>query len=329
MSDSLFQRSWHNQPISTAKAFGDTLLKLAGRHKNIVVLTANYKRFLNLAPFELAFPDRYFSFGNAEQNMVAAASGFAARGKIPFVCSFSMFVTGRAWEQIHSAIAYQNLNIKIVGAHNGLSSGENGENGATYQALEDIALMRVIPNMKVVCPADAVETKCALEAIVNDFGPTYLRLNCDPVAHLYPETYQFSFGQGNIYKPGTDVCIFSVGRMVHNVLEASQLLERDSISTMVVNLASIKPIDENLIVECSKQARHVMTVEDHQIISGLGSAVMEVLSRKYPMKVVSIGVNGFGDSGKSDELYKKHGLDAQGIYERVLSIINPSFQGPF
>ncbi len=312
MSNSLLQRSWQNQPVSTAKTFGDALLKLAGRHKNIVVLTANYKRFFNLAAFELAFPDRYFSFGNSEQNMIAAAAGFAARGKIPFVCSFSMFVTGRAWEQIRNAVAYQNINIKIVGANNGLSYDENGP---TYQALEDIALMRVIPNMKIVCPADAIETKRSLDVIVNDFGPTYLRLNCEPVANLYPETHQFAFGEGNIYKPGTDICIFTTGSMMHNTLHASELLERDNISTMVVNLASIKPFDENLVVECAKQARHVMTVEDHQVIGGLGSAVMEVLSRAYPVKVVCLGVEGFGESGKSAELYKKHGLDAQGIYE--------------
>ncbi len=204
--------------------------------------------------------------------------------------------------------------MKFIGSHNGLSCGEDG---ATYQALEDIAIMRSIPNMKIICPADAVETKQALDAMMNDFGPTYLRLHHKPLPILYDEKYKFEIGKGVIYKPGTDVCIFTMGAMVHTSLEAANMLEREGISTMVVNLPTIKPIDESLIVECAKQAQKIVTVEDHQIIGGLGSAVCEVLATHYPMKVKRLGMDSFGETGSAEDLYKKYHLDAQGIVETI------------
>jgi len=314
MTLGLFNKPVYDEVASTSKAFGDAMIKMGAKYKNVVVLDANAGRFLNLGGFARAFPDRYFNFGNAESNMIGAAAGFTVRGKIPVVCSFSMFVTGRAWEQIRNAVAYPLLNVKFVGAFSGILSGEDG---ATYQALEDVALMRSIPNMKVACPADGVETKQVLDAMMNDYGPTYLRLANMPMTNIYDDDRKFEFGRGHIYRPGTDVCLFSYGDAFHSSLRAAEMLERDGLSVMVVNLASIAPIDQALVIECSKQASHVVTVEDHQIVGGLGSAVMEVLSENYPCKVTRIGMNGFGESGKADELYKKYRLDPVGIYEQV------------
>lgn len=317
MALGLFNKPVYDEVASTAKAFGDAMVKLGTKYKNAVVLDANAGRFLNLGGFARAFPDRYFNFGNAESNMIGAAAGFTVRGKIPLVCSFSMFVTGRAWEQIRNAIAYPLLNVKFIGAFSGILCGEDG---ATYQALEDVALMRTIPNMKVACPADGVETKQVLEAMMNDYGPTYLRLANTPTTNLYDDERKFEFGKGHVYRPGTDVCIFSYGDTFHSGLKAAELLERDGVSTMVVNLSSIKPLDEALVVECAKQATHVVTVEDHQIIGGLGSAVAEALTANYPCKVTRLGMDGFGESGKSADLYRKYRLDAQGIYEQIKAL---------
>lgn len=314
MALGLFNKPVYDEVASTAKAFGDAMLRLGSKYKNAVVLDANAGRFLNLGAFARAFPDRYFNFGNAESNMIGAAAGFTVRGKVPFLCSFSMFITGRAWEQIRNAVAYPHLNVKFVGALSGILCGEDG---ATYQGLEDVALMRAIPNMKVACPADGVETKQILEAMMNDYGPTYLRLANKPSVNLYDEAHAFEFGKAHVYRAGTDVCIFTYGDTFHSSLKAAELLERDGVSTMVVNVSSVKPLDEALVIECAKQASKVVTVEDHQITGGLGSAVMEVLSGSYPSKVVRLGMDGFGESGKSEDLYRKYRLDAIGIYEQV------------
>ncbi len=308
---------------SCVKAFGDALVRFGGRYKNVVVLDANSSKFMNTSGFALAFPDRYFNFGNSEENMISAAAGFTVRGKIPFVTSYAMFSAGRAWEQIRNSLAYPYLNVKIVGAGGGIF---NGDGGGTFQALEDLAIMRAIPNMKVLCPADALETKKMVEAMMGDFGPTYLRLpvGFSPVLHNENDEWGkevarngYKFGKGHVYTAGTDVCIFAIGTAVAVSLQARDMLEREGISTMVVNIPSLRPIDEGLIVECAKQARQIVTVEDHQVVGGLGSAVMEVLSENYPMKVMRIGMDGFGESGKAAELYKKFGMDAEGICERI------------
>lgn len=317
MALGLFNKPVYDEIASTAKAFGDAMIKLAAKYKNVVVLDANAGRFLNLGGFARAYPDRYFNFGNAESNMIGAAAGFTVRGKIPFLCSFSMFITGRSWEQIRNAVAYPHLNVKFVGAFSGILCGEDG---ATYQALEDVALMRTLPNMKVACPADGVQTKQMLETMMNDYGPTYLRLANTPTVNIYDDARVFEFGRSDVYRPGTDVCIFSYGDTLHSGLRAAEMLERDGVSTMVVNLASIKPLDEALVVECARQASKLVTVEDHQIVGGLGSAVSEVLSSAYPAKVVRLGMDGFGESGKSEDLYRKYRLDAAGIYEQVKAL---------
>jgi transketolase len=317
MALGLFNKPVYDEIASTAKAFGDAMVKLGAKYKNVVVLDANSGRFLNLGGFARTFPDRYFNFGNAESNMIPAAAGFTVRGKVPFLCSFSMFIAGRAWEQIRNAAAYPHLNVKFVGAFSGIVAGEEG---AAHQALEDIALMRSIPNMKVACPADGVQTKQILEAMMNDYGPTYLRLANMPITNIYDESHKFEFGRAHIYRPGTDVCIFSYGVTFHSALRAAEMLERDGISVMVVNLSSIKPLDESLVIECAKQASKIVTVEDHQIIGGIGSAVCEVLSSEYPVKVVRLGMDGFGESGKPDDLYRKYRLDPEGIYEQIKAL---------
>jgi len=319
MALGLFNKPVYDEVVSTAKAFGDALMKLGAKYKNMVVLDANAGRSLNLAGFARAFPDRYFNFGNAESNMIGAAAGFTVRGKIPLVCSFSMFITGRAWEEIRNAVAYPLLNVKFIGAFSGILCGEDG---ATYQALEDVALMRAIPNMKIACPADSVQTKQVLETMMNDYGPTYLRLANSAMNNLYDDDRKFEFGKGDVYRAGTDVCIFSYGDSFHSSLRAAEILERDGVSTMVVNLASLKPLDEALVIECAKQASHVFTIEDHQVGGGLGSAVAEVLTTSYPCKLTRLGMDGFGESGKAEDLYKKYRLDPLGIYEQVRDLIH-------
>jgi transketolase len=304
--------------LSTQKAFAENLVKLGSKYKNVVVLDSNMSAVIGTQKFAKVFPDRHFNFGNAVENMYGAATGFTVRGKLPFVCAYALAATAQSSDQIRNYICYPNLNVKIVGANAGLL---NGQEGATNQALEDIAMMRSLPNMKVVCPADAVETRKALEVMMLDYGPTYLRLFHLPLPELYDDAYKFVFGKGHIYKYGSDVCLLALGTAVHTSLEAAKILERAGISAMVVNMASIKPIDEDLIIECAKQVQHLFTVEDHNIIGGLGSAVSEVLCSRHPCKLVRLGMEGFGESGKIDDLYRKYHLDGQGIADQVMESI--------
>lgn len=302
------------QQISTQKAFTETLVKLGGKYKNFVVLNANVGVPLGIQAFEQAFPERSFSFGNAHRAMVAGAAGFMVRGKIPFLCSYALPATGEAWDDIRNYLSNTPLNVKIVGLGAGIFSGQEG---STNQALEDVALMRSIPGMKIACPADAEQARKAIEIMMLDYGPTYLRLMHLPLPSLYDDQYKFVFGKGNIYKSGTDVCIFTYGTTVHTTLDASESLERSGVSVMVVNMASVSPLDEDLVIECAKAVNHVVTVEDHQIAGGLGTAVCEVLSTYYPMKVLRLGMDGFGESGRVDDLYRKYGLDGVGIAENI------------
>ncbi len=299
---------------STQRAFADALTRNSGRFRNLVLLNANTSAAAGLQSFAKAYPERYFNFGNAASTMFGAAAGFTVRGKVPFLCSFALSASGKSWEQIRNFICASNLNIKIAGTHAGLLRAEEG---VFQQALEDLAIMRALPNMKVVCPADATETKKAVEAMIMDYGPTYLRLVNQPLPDLYDDEHLFQFGRAHIYKQGTDVCIFAIGVGLHMALEAANLLEREGVSTMVVNMSSIKPIDSDLVVECAKQIPNLVTVEDHNVIGGLGSAVMEVLSEKYPARVLRIGLKGVGESGKVDDLFRKYRLDAVGIMEQV------------
>lgn len=299
---------------STQKAYCEYLLRLAGKFRNIVVLDSNLGSIIGANKFEEAFPGRYFNFGNGISNMIGAASGFTVRGKVPFINSFSVALSAKSLDQIRNYLCLPNLNVKLIGACSGLLCGEEG---ASVQAFEDISNMRSIPNMKIVCPADSVEAKKALEAMMNDYGPTYLRLFHLPMPVIYDESHNFEFGKGHIYKQGNEICIISYGSTLHTSLDAAEILEREGHGVMVVNMASIKPVDEALIVECAKSLGRIVTVEDHNVIGGLGSAVCEVLSENYPAKLLRIGMESFGESGKVTDLYKKYRLDGEGISDQI------------
>lgn len=300
--------------LSTQKAFLDGFVKIGAKYRNTVLLTANQATSSGTQPFLRAFPERHFNFGNGIENMFGAAAGFTIRGKVPFVVSYALSATGKSWDNIRNLICVPNITVIIIGTHAGLLRAEEG---MYHQSLEDIALMRSLPDMKVVCPADATETKKVLETVMMDYGPTYIRLVNVPLPDLYDSQHQFVFGRGHIYKQGTDVCIFSYGTALHMALEAASVLDRDGISTMVVNMASIAPIDKDLIEECARQIPRLVTVEDHQTVGGLGSAVAEVLSERYPAKLLRLGMEGYGESGKVDDLFKKYRMDGSGIAERV------------
>ncbi len=301
--------------ISTHKAFAESMVRLGAKFRNSIILCANTSNVFGMQLFEKTFPERFINFGNGLSTMVGSAPGFIVRGKIPFLCAYAGNITGHCFEQIRNFIAFPHHNVKIIGLNGGIF---NGEEGAIWQPLEDVALMRSLPHMKVICPADAIETKRAIEMMMLDYGSTYLRLSYLPLPDLYSQDHHFEFGKGSIYKQGSDVCIFSYGPTLHTSLEAAQILEREGISTMVINMASIKPLDVSLVAECARQIPHIVSVEDHQTVGGLGSAIAEVLTDKYPATLLRIGMEGFGESGKVDDLYKKYRLNGQGIAERVL-----------
>jgi transketolase len=303
---------------SSQKAFVDALVRSGAKFRNVVLLAGNSATAAGLNNFARAYPERFFNFGNAVDTMIGAAAGFVARGKIPFICTDSLAATGKSWDQIRNYIAAANINVKIVGTHAGLLRAEEG---AFHQVLEDISIMRSLPNMKVICPADAVQTKKALEAMIMDYGPTYLRLVNQPLPDLYDDECAFQFGKASIYKHGSDLCIFAVGTGLHMALEATNILERQGISTTIVNMASVKPLDADLVAECARQIPHLVTVEDHNVIGGLGSAVSEILTDRYPSKLLRIGMEGFGESGKVDDLFSKYRLDGVGIAEKIIAWI--------
>lgn len=303
--------------IATRQAFGDALAKFGGRHKNVAVLDADLSGSLKTDKFARLYPDRHFNFGIAESNMINSAAGMSLRGKIPFACSFAIFTTGRAWEHIRNSICYPNLNVKLVGSHAGILTGEDG---ATHQATEDIAIMRAIPNMKVICPADATEAYLAVEEVMKDFGPTYIRLGRKAVPVIYNGDHKFKIGFGDILTFGNDIALIATGTMVSKCLEAAEMLKKEGIQSMVVNISTIKPIDEKLIIDCAKKNKMIFIAEDHQIAGGLGGAVSEVLCENYPAKVHKIGMlDRFGESGKPEDLYNKYKLDAHGVFKRVFS----------
>jgi len=303
-----------DEQISIQKVCADELVKMAGKYKNFVVLEANLGPGSGLQNFAKQFPDRHFRFGNSLRAMVASAAGFVARGKIPLLFAYAIPISGRAWDSIRNFISSQNLNVKIFGLHAGIL---NAEEGILNQALEDVTIMRSMPNMKVIAPADAVETRLALDVMMLDYGPCYMRLLHLPLPKLFTEKHKFVFGKGHIYKSGTDVCIFSYGTTMHTALDAAEILERKKVSTMVVNMSSLSPIDAGLIVECAKAVNKIVTVEDHQVEGGLGTAVSEVLCTDYPVKLLRLGMDGYGESGKVDDLYRKFELDGMGISEKI------------
>ncbi len=303
----------------TRNAYGEALVELGAKDKEIVALTADLPASTRVQWFGQKYPERFFDFGVAEANMIGAAAGLAASGKKPFVSTFAIFATGKAWEQIRQNIAYQNLPVKIVCTHAGLTVGEDG---ASHQTVEDVGLMRVLPNMTVIAPADAVETKKVIHAIVNHPGPVYVRLARAPFPVIYDDTHQFELGKAHSTKEGKDVTIFACGLMVYHALLAAEQLAQEKISARIVNVSTIKPIDPK-VAEMAAQTGCAVTVEEHSIIGGLGSAVAEIVSEATPVPLERVGIRDkFGQSGKPDELLKLYGLTAEAIVaaaKRVLA----------
>ncbi len=302
--------------IATRESYGNALAECGAKYPNLVVLDADLAGATKTGVFKKAFPDRHIDCGIAECNMTGIAAGLATCGKIPFISSFAMFAAGRNFEQVRNSIGYPHLNVKIGATHAGITVGEDG---ATHQCNEDIALMRTIPGMTVIVPSDDVEAKAAVEAAINYEGPVYLRFGraAVPVINDRPE-YKFEMGKGVVLKEGSDVTIIATGIGVSEALGAAEKLAADGVSAEVINIHTIKPLDEELVVASAKKTGKVITVEEHSVIGGLGGAVSEVLSEKCPTKVCRIGINDrFGESGPAGALVTKYGLDAESIYQRA------------
>ncbi|MCD5414681.1 MAG: transketolase family protein [Clostridiales bacterium] len=306
--------------IATRDAYGKALIELGKMNNGIVVLDADLSKSTKTAEFSTAFPKRFFNMGIAEQNMMGVAAGFATAGKIPFVSTFAMFATGRAFEIIRNSIAYPKLNVKICATHAGITVGEDG---ASHQALEDITCMRAIPNMTVVVPSDAVETTKIIHAVAKLKGPVYVRLGRLAVPVINDnEKYKFELGKGVELIEGNDVTIIATGMMVSEALKASDKLKEQGINAGVVNIHTIKPIDKELIIKKAKETGAMVTVEEHNIIGGLGSAVAEVLIENHPVIMRRIGINDtFGESGKPKDLLEKYKLTANEIVKSTKELI--------
>ena len=302
--------------IATRDSYGNALVELGREHENLVVLDADLAAATKTSIFQKEFPERHIDCGIAESNMIGVAAGLAATGKVPFASSFAMFAAGRAFEQIRNSVGYPKLNVKIGATHAGISVGEDG---ATHQCNEDIALMRTIPGMVVINPSDDVEARAAVKAAFEHEGPVYLRFGRLAVPVINErEDYKFELGKGVVLREGKDITLIATGLPVAETLEAAKMLAEDGIDAKVINIHTIKPLDENLIVEAAKETGKVVVIEEHSVIGGLGSAVCDVLSEKAPTKVLKIGINDtYGESGPALELIKKYGLDAESIYKKV------------
>lgn len=301
--------------IATRDSYGNALVEVGKDYDNLVVLDADLAAATKTGTFKKAYPERHIDCGIAECNMVGIAAGLAATGKIPFVSSFAMFAAGRAFEQVRNSVGYPKLNVKIGATHAGISVGEDG---ASHQCNEDIALMRTIPGMVVINPSDDVEAKAAVRAAVEHDGPVYLRFGrlATPVINDRPD-YKFELGKGVVLREGKDVTIIATGLCVAESLAAADMLAKDGIDAKVINIHTIKPLDEELVIAAAKETGKVVTVEEHSVIGGLGSAVCDCLSENLPTKVLKIGMNDmFGESGAAVKLIHKYGLDAEGIWAK-------------
>ncbi len=304
--------------IPTRDGFGKGLLKAAERNQNIVALEADLGKSVRTEWMRKKFPDRVFNFGISEQDMYSTAAGMASAGKIPFAGTFAIF-TERAFEQIRNSIGWASANVKVIGSHGGLNTGEDG---ASAQTFEDVAIYRTLPNFTIIVPADAIEAEKATEAIAEQKGPVFLRLTRGGVPVIYDDTYKFSVGKGNVLRDGKDVTIISCGPLVAESLKAAEILEKDGIKAAVINMATIKPLDNELVMKAAKETGAIVTAEDHSIIGGLGGAVAEFLAENYPAPLERVGIKDrFGESGNSDELYKKFGLTAESIAEAAKKAI--------
>lgn len=301
--------------IATRDAYGKTLLKLGGINDNVVVLDADLSKSTKTNDFSKAFPNRFFNMGIAEQNLIGAACGFATAGKIPFASTFAMFATGRAFEVIRNSVCYPKLNVKICATHAGITVGEDG---ASHESIEDISIMRSIPNMTVVVPADGIETEKVILEAAKYNGPMYIRLGRSAVPTLFDDNYKFEIGKGHILREGNDATIIACGMMVNEAIIAHEELKSEGINVRVINMSTIKPIDKDLIIKAAKETKAIVTAEEHSIIGGLGSAVSEVVSEECPVIVKKVGVKDvFGESGTPAELLEKHGLTAKHIVQSV------------
>lgn len=305
--------------IATRESYGNALLEIAKEHDDLVVLDADLAAATKTGIFKKGYPERFIDCGIAEANMMGIAAGLSTCGKVPFASTFAMFAAGRAFEQVRNTIGYPHLNVKIGATHAGISVGEDG---ATHQCNEDIALMRTIPGMTIINPCDDVEARAAVKAAYEFDGPVYLRFGRLAAPVINKDDYKFEIGKGVMMKEGSDVTIIATGLMVSSALEAANKLAADGIDAEVINIHTIKPIDEEIIINSAKKTKNVVTVEEHSVIGGLGSAVCDVLSEKYPTKVTKIGVQDvFGHSGPAVELLKEFKLDGDGVYSQIREIL--------
>lgn len=300
---------------ATRQSYGEKLAELGEKNKDIVVLDADLSGATKTSIFAKKFPDRFFDMGISEQDMMSTAAGLATFGKIPFASTFAMFACGRAYDQIRNSIAYPHLNVKICASHAGVTVGEDG---ATHQMLEDFGIMRIIPNMMVMCTSDDIQTKWAVEEITKIKEPVYLRLCRYATPIIYGENQKFELGKGVQIGEGTDATVFATGVTVSEAIKAKEELEKQGINIRVVDVHTIKPIDEELIVKCAKETKKLISIEDHQIAGGLGSSISEVLTEKYPTKLIRMGIKDrFGKSASAKELLKYFELTAEDIIKKV------------
>ncbi len=307
------------KPKATRDEYGETLLELGKRRSDIVVLDADLSSSTKTGKFAKTFPERFFNMGIAEQDMIGTAAGLALTGKVPFASTFAVFETGRAWDQIRLTVCYSNTNVKLVATHGGITVGEDG---ASHQALEDISLMRSLPNMTVIVPADAAETASVINTVADYKGPVYVRLGRAKVPYVMPDGYQFSIGKAFVFHMGKDVNIIAAGIMVDTARKAAETLKKDGIDAGVINMSTIKPLDEDVLLAAARNSKLIITAEEHSVIGGLGGAVCEFLSENCPVPVKRIGVNDtFGCSGNPNDLLKIHGLTAEDIVKTARNVI--------
>jgi transketolase len=312
--DSSVQKT-EKKPKATRDAYGETLLELGKKNPDIVVLDADLSGSTKTSKFAKQFPLRFFNLGVSEQDMIGTAAGLSLTSKIPFASTFAVFETGRAWDQIRLAVCYSNTNVKLVATHGGITVGEDG---ASHQALEDIALMRALPNMRVIVPADATETSSVIRTVSDFKGPVYVRLGRAKVPYVMPDDYTFVLGKAFVFHIGKDVNIIAAGIMVNIAKKAAEHLTREGIDTGLINMSTIKPLDEETLLMAAQSSQLIITAEEHSVIGGLGSAVSEFLTEHYPVRVKRIGIqDAFGCSGSPDELLKLHGLSEESIIENI------------
>ena len=302
-----------DKKIATRQSYGEALVELGKENEKVVVLDADLSSATKTNLFAKEFPNRFFDIGIAEQDMMGTAAGFATCGKIPYASTFAVFASGRAYDQVRNSIAYPNLNVKICATHSGITVGEDG---ATHQMIEDLSMMRTMPNMLVMCTSDDLQTKWAVQEISKYEGPVYLRLARVKTRKIYDENQKFELGKAIQIGEGTDATVFATGVTVEQALLAKDELEKQGINIRVVDIHTIKPIDEKMIIKCAQETKKLISVEDHNIIGGLGSAISEVLTDKYPQKLTRLGIKDcFGMSGKAEELVKYFGIDSETIVE--------------